>query len=387
MRVPLVDLSLQHASIGAEVMAAAEAVVRSQSFILGEPVERFERTLAAMCGVAHAVGVASGSDALSLALQVAGVRPGDRVVTTAFTFVATAEAIVRVGARPLFVDVDPRTMNLSPAHVAEALAGPLGASIRAILPVHLFGLCADMEAIGRVARAHGVAVVEDAAQAIGARARGGTSASDLGLERAAGAFGDLGCFSFFPSKNLGAWGDGGAVTTDSAEHAARLRRLRSHGAVARGVEDFDEPGTNSRLDALQAAVLDVKARHLASWTRARGEAARRYVDLLAPVADRVTLPAAPPDGVHAYNQFVVRVDERDALKADLEAQGVGTRAYYTRPLHRQACFAGRHDANGALRETERAAATALAIPIYPEITPEQQAYVADAIIAFVRRRR
>jgi dTDP-4-amino-4,6-dideoxygalactose transaminase len=376
VRVPLVDLSRQHASVGAEVMAAVEAVVRSQSFILGEPVERFERTLAAMCGVSHAVGVASGSDALSLALQVAGVRPGDRVVTTAFTFVATAEAIVRVGARPLFVDVDPRTMNLSPSLVADALAGPLGSSVRAILPVHLFGLCADMEAIGRVARAHGVAVVEDAAQAIGARARGGTRANDAVLERAAGAFGDLGCFSFFPSKNLGAWGDGGAVATDSAEHAARLRRLRSHGAVARGVEDFDELGTNSRLDALQAAVLDAKAPHLAEWTRARN------VDLLAPVADRVTLPAPPSDGVHAYNQFVLRLTDRDALKSHLDAHGIGTRAYYTRPLHRQPCFAGRHDTHGPLPETERAAATALAIPIYPDLPPDHQSHVAATILAF-----
>jgi dTDP-4-amino-4,6-dideoxygalactose transaminase len=387
VRVPLVDLVAQHASIRAEVMAAAEAVILSQSFILGEPVERFERTLAATCGVAHAVGVASGSDALALALQVAGVRPGDRVVTTAFTFVATAEAIVRVGARPLFVDVDPRTMNLSPAHVAEALAGPLGATVRALLPVHIFGLCADMEAIGGVARDHGLAVVEDAAQAIGARARGSAGASDAIADRAAGAFGAMGCFSFFPSKNLGAWGDGGAVTTDSAEHASRLRRLRSHGAIARGVEEFDEPGTNSRLDALQAAVLDVKARHLAAWTRARAQAARRYVDLLAPVAERVTLPEPPRDGVHAYNQFVLRFEERDALKAHLEARGIASRAYYTRPLHRQACFAGRHDTHRTLRETERAAATALAIPIYPEITPEQQAYVADAIIAFVSARR
>lgn len=366
MRVPLVDLRAQHASIRDEVMRAASEVIEGQAFILGPPVARFEEALAKACGTAHAVGVASGSDALLLALRACGVGEGDAVVTTALTFVATAEAIVRAGARPIFADIDDGAMTLSPRAVEEALARVAPARVRAILPVHIFGGCADMAGLAAIARAHGLALIEDAAQAIGAR---------IG-DRAVGSIGDAGCFSFFPSKNLGAWGDGGAVTTRDPAIDARVRRLRAHGM--RG-EHFVEIGLNSRLDALHAAVLAVKLGHLDAWSAARRRAAARYHEILAGVGD-LTLPREP-FGTHVYNQFVVRTARRDALAAFLADRGIASRAYYARPLHAQPCFAAYRDAR-PLPCTEAAAATALAIPIYAEITPDQQAYVAEAIRSF-----
>jgi dTDP-4-amino-4,6-dideoxygalactose transaminase len=377
VRVPLVDLVAQHASIRDDVMRAAAAVIDGQSFILGEPVARFERALAAACETSHAIGVASGSDALMLALRAAGVGEGDCVVTTAFTFVATAEAIVRAAARPIFADIDGESMNLSPTAVNESIARAQrgGLRVRAILPVHLFGRCADMEAIGAIAREHGLVVIEDAAQAIGARDAKG---------RRAGAMGAAGCFSFFPTKNVGAWGDGGAVTTSDRAIDARIRRLRQHGAEVKG-ELYAEIGLNSRLDALHAAVLDVKLAHLEVWTRARRRAAARYRELLAPLSADLALPHEPEGTVHAFNQFVVRTPQRDALARHLSDHGVATRAYYPHPLHAQPCFAPFCEAHPPLPETDRASATSLALPMFAEITEAQQGYVVETIRAYFRQ--
>ena len=372
MRVPLVDLGAQHAQIADEVMPKVSDLVRTQSFILGEPVAAFERALAAHAGAAYAVGVASGSDALALALGALGIGAGDAVLTTAFTFVATAEAIVRCGARPIFCDIDRETLTLSPDSVRAAIARSAGKfRAAAILPVHLFGRAADMDALSLVARDHGLALVEDAAQAIGAR---------LG-DRRVGSMGDAGCFSFFPSKNLGAWGDGGAVVTSSAPIAARVTSLRSHGVGEDGA--YEVTGSNSRLDALQAVVLGVKLAHLEAWTRARIAAAARYHELLEPLGEDFALPAPALEGAHVYNQFVVRTPRRADLAAFLAAHGVASRAYYARPLHREPCFAGLDEAE--LPHTDEASETTLAIPIYAEITEEQQAHVASTIAAFFRR--
>ena len=367
-RVPMVDLRAQHAAIGADLQAAAMAVVERQAFILGEPVARFERTLEALSGTTHAIGVASGSDALALALRAVGVGPGDGVVTSAFGFVATAEAIVRVGARPIFADVD--EYNLAPASVEEALArAHPRAPARAILPAHLFGACAPMGELVGIARRHALAVVEDAAQAILA-----TSAAPSGARGRAGSLGDAGALSFFPSKNLGGWGDGGAVVTSRQDVADRVRALRVHGSPA-----FDVVGTNSRLDALQAAVLGAKVPYLEGWTAARVRVADRYRDLLAPLGERVLLPRASEG--HVYNQFVLRVERRDALLEHLARHGIEARAYYPRALHELPAFAAFADGMHHPR-AEGAARTAVGIPIYPELSEAQQAEVADAIAAF-----
>ena len=377
MCVPLVDLAAQHARLVGEIMPAVAEVVRRQAFILGEPVAGFERVLASLCGASHAVGVASGSDALFLALVALGIGAGDAVLTTPFTFVATAEAIVRAGATPVFCDIDDATLNLSPKAVRATIARlSTKLRIRALLPVHIFGRAADMKALMAIAREHGLVVVEDAAQAIGAKTAEGT----------VGALGDAGCFSFFPTKNLGAWGDGGAVVTKDETVAARIRSLRAHGIATSAKGDHAEHvafGLNSRLDALQATVLTVKARHLSAWTEARIRAAARYRELLAPVEGRVMLPApSMREGHedHVFNQFVVRTARRDALAAHLLAHGVASRAYYPRALHREPCFAGFEHA--ALPNADAAAATALAIPLFPEITDDQQTYVAATISGF-----
>jgi len=377
VRVPLVDLGAQHATIRDEVMRAASEVIERQAFVLGEPVARFERTLARAVGALHAVGVASGTDALVLSLRALGVGEGDAVLAPSLTFVASVEAIVTAGARPLFVDVD-AGLTMDPVAVGARIASAAldGYRVRAILPVHLFGRCAAMETLVDIAKAHGLAIVEDAAQAIGARC-------SLG---AVGALGDAGAFSFFPSKNLGGWGDGGAVTTNDPRVADRVRSLRQHGRVASDADDvFEEPGANSRLDALQAAVLDVKARHLEAWTRARVEAATRYRALLAGV-DGVALPAEPTEGAtHVYNVFALRVRQRAALAAHLASNGIASRAYYARPAHRQPAYARFHDDRAPLPNTEAASRELLAIPMFAEITSAQQEYVADVIRAFVAR--
>ena len=370
MRVPLFDLQAQERAVASETMAAVQRVAGEARFILGPTVESFERWLAGACGTAHAVGVASGTDAIELALRALGVGEGDAVVTPAFSFVAAAEAIACTGARPVFCDVEAATMNASGRTVREAIARVRAAGLRvaACVPVHLFGAIAD---VGELE----IPIVEDAAQAIGARDGGGRMAGSLG--RAAG-------FSFFPTKNLGAWGDGGAVVTSDDELAARLRRLRAHGASAPYVHE--ELGRNSRLDALQAAVLLAKAAHLAAWQAARARLAAGYLERLAALP--LTLPASPPaPAAPAWHAFVVRCrsqGERVALAAWLRERGVETRVYYPVPLHRQPCFASLREP--ALPVAEEACRTALALPIHPTMTDAQHAHVVEQVHAFFAAR-
>lgn len=363
--VPLLDLQAQFRPIREDVLAAVARVCDSQRFIGGPDVEGLERELAGMLEVTEAVGVSSGTDALLSAMMALGVGPGDEVVTTTYSFFATAGCIVRLGARPVLVDIEPATCNIDPAGVAAAVTP----RTRAIVPVHLYGCSADMAPILETAAASGVPVVEDAAQAIGARYRG----------RPVGGLGTLGCFSFFPSKNLGAFGDGGLVTTRDAALAGRLRALRNHGAERKYFHA--RVGGNFRLDALQAAVLRVKLPHLAAWTAARRRNADRYRELLAPlvVKGRVQLPVEPDGCHHVYNQFVIRVEGRDRVKAGLDARRVGCEVYYPVPFHLQECFKDLGYRKGQFPAAEEAAGRTLALPIYGELTEDQQRYVVESI--------
>ncbi len=370
-RVPLVDLAAQERAVADDVLTAVANVAREGRFVLGPRVEAFERWLAEACRSTHAVGVASGTDAIELSLRALGVGAGHAVVTPAFSFVAAAEAIAASGARPVFCDIDSVTMSATGPTVREAIerARVAGLCVRAIVPVHLFGLCAPLGELSSIARHERFVLVEDAAQAMGARDQAG---------RAAGGVGDAGCFSFFPTKNLGAWGDAGAVVTSDDAVATRLRRLRAHGAVAPYVHA--EPGRNSRLDALQAAVLLAKARHLGDWQRSRARIGERYVREL--TAFPLVLPRVPdPPAVHAWHAFVVRVPKgRDALSVRLRERGVETRVYYPIPLHRQECFRGLEEPE--LPYAEEACRTALAIPMFPTMTDEQQTWVIAQIAEF-----
>lgn len=372
MNVPLLDLKEQFRQIRKEVMAAVEAVCEDQGFVLGPRVAEFEQALAKYVGSPHAVGVASGSDALLLSLMALGVRPGDEVITVPFTFFATAGAISRLGAKPVFVDIRPQTFNLDPDRL-EAAVTP---RTKAIIPVHLFGQCAEMEAIRAIADRKGVRVVEDACQAIGAVRNGAK----------AGALGDTGCFSFFPSKNLGGFGDGGMITTSDPQLADALRMLRVHGSRTRYVHEA--VGINSRLDALQAAVLQVKLRHLDRWAEGRRRNAARYERLAveAKLLDRVVLPKTDKGNYHVFNQFTIRAQQRDALREFLKEKSVGTEVYYPVPLHLQACYKDLGHRKGAFPESERAAVEALSLPVYAELTDDQLAYVVDTIAAFYRTR-
>jgi dTDP-4-amino-4,6-dideoxygalactose transaminase len=370
MLVPLVDLASQEASTAEAALLAIAGVAHESAFVLGARVEEFERWLAGACGAEHAVGVASGTDALELSLRALDIGAGDAVVTPAFSFIATAEAISATGARPVFCDVDPATLNASEETMRAALDRARGAGmrVRAILPVHLFGRCAPLGPLSVLAAREGLALIEDAAQALGARDEWG---------RWAGGTGDTGCFSFFPTKNLGAWGDGGAVVTSHADAAARLRRLRSHGAVARYVHA--ELGRNSRLDALQAAVLLAKTPELPGWQQARAQAASRYKAALDGLP--LVLPSDPaPPAIHVWHAFVVRTRRRDELADWLKTHGIETRVYYPVPLHRQPCFAAL--AEPTLPVAEDACATALALPLSPSLRPDQQSYVIDRVRAF-----
>jgi dTDP-4-amino-4,6-dideoxygalactose transaminase len=370
VRVPLVDLAAQEATVAKEALEAIADVARDSRFVLGAKVEAFEAWLAAETGARHAVGVASGTDALELSLRALGIEAGDAVVTPAFSFIAAAEAIAATGARPVFCDVDAATLNADVASVEQAMARAKGAGlrVRAVMPVDLFGLCAPLRALGELTTRERVALVEDAAQALGAL-------DDVG--QPAGSAGDAGAMSFFPTKNLGAWGDGGAVLTSRDDVAARVRRLRAHGATAPYVHA--EAGRNSRLDALQAAVLLAKSRHLATWNAARARLASRYLAELAPLP--LLLPHAPaPPAVAAWHAFVVRTPRRDALAAFLRERGVETRVYYPVPLHRQECFAALREPS--LPVTERACRTALALPLFTTMAEEQQRYVVDQVVAF-----
>ena len=368
-RVPLADLAAQEATVQSGIQAAIARVARSGQFILGPEVAAFEGWLAQLVGAGHAVGVASGTDALVLALRSLGIGAGDAVVTPALSFIAAAEAIVAVGARPVFCDVDLATMNASEATVEAALrsADREGLRVRAILPVHLFGRCAP-RGLRALARRAGAALIEDAAQALGARDEEGAPAGSLG---------DASCFSFFPSKNLGAWGDGGAVVTSREDVARAVRRLRAHGAVSPYVHA--EIGCNSRLDALQAAILMAKVPELERWQSARAARAARYGEGLRGLG--LVLPEdAPAPGVHAWHAYVVRSERRDDLARRLAEEGIDTRVYYPVPLHRQACFASL--SSRSLVVAEDACRTALALPIFTMMTDAQQDRVIDAVRAF-----
>ncbi|MGD0675364.1 MAG: DegT/DnrJ/EryC1/StrS family aminotransferase [Polyangiaceae bacterium] len=373
MRVPLADLAAQDAEVADEVLASVASLARDASFILGSRVEAFERWLAEFCGVDHAVGVASGSDALELVLRALGVGPGDAVVTPAVSFIAAAEAIALVGARPVFCDVEAGTLNASARTVGEALerARRAGWRVRAIVPVHLFGRCAPMRELRELSTREGLALIEDAAQAIGGRDESGM---------ASGASGDAGCFSFFPAKNLGAWGDGGAVVTSRGELAAEVRTLRSHGTVEPYVHA--RLGRNSRLDALHAAVLLVKSRHLTRWQEARRRLVDRYrAELRSLPLILPTVPTMP--AVHAWHAFVVRSSRRPMLIRWLHEQGIDARAYYPLALHRQPCFA--HLAEPQLEVAEEVCRTAVALPIFPVMREDQQAYVIEQVTSFFQR--
>jgi dTDP-4-amino-4,6-dideoxygalactose transaminase len=371
MQVPLLDLKQQHLNLRDELRAAVGRVLDSQQFIMGEDVRLLESELARYTGAGHAVGCGSGSDALLLALLAFDVGAGSEVVTTPFTFFATAGAVVRAGARPVFADIEPRTYNIDPARVADALTK----RTRAVIPVHLYGQMAELDEMLSVAGERGVRVVEDAAQAIGAADGNG---------RSAGAVGDAGCFSFYPTKNLGAAGEAGLVTTNEDAVAERLRRLRVHGGATE--YHHDEVGFNSRLDTFQAAVLRVKLPHLDAWSDARRDRAGTYTRLIeeAGLAEFVTPPHVLPGARHIFHQYVVRVPEgrRDALLEHLKANGVGTKVYYPVPLHLQPCFAHLGYREGDFPESERAARETLALPMFPELTGEQQEYVVETLRSF-----
>ena len=383
--VPLLDLKQQYEALRDEILPAIEAVCAAQQFILGPQVRALEQEIAAYSQCSHGIGVSSGTDALLLALMALGIGPGDAVLTTPYSFFATAGTIARVGARPVFCDIDPITYNLSPASVGHVLRAHCtregdavidrrtGLRVRAMIPVHLYGQCADMDGLLTLARAYGLAVIEDAAQAIGAEAPGG---------RRAGSMGDVGCFSFFPSKNLGAFGDAGMCTAQDEALAERMRVLRVHGGKPKYHHSMI--GANLRLDELQAAVLRVKFPHLERWTEAR----RRNAALYRAEFERrrlgaaVTLPRELPGHRHIYNQFVIRSTLRDALRAFLTEHGIGTEIYYPVPLHLQECFASLGHAVGDCPQSEAAARQTLAIPIYPELTPAQIERVVDVIARF-----
>jgi dTDP-4-amino-4,6-dideoxygalactose transaminase len=365
MAVPLLDLQAQYRPIRDEILAALTRVADSQRFIGGPEVDALERELADDIGVAHAVGLSSGTDALLVALMALGIGPGDEVIAPTFSFFATAGCVSRSGATPRLVDIDPATFNIDPARLAEAITP----RTKAIIPVHLYGQCADMDPILEQARRRGIAVIEDAAQAIGATYNG----------RQAGSMGTAGCFSFFPSKNLGAFGDAGLLTTNDAALARQVRLLRNHGAEPKYLHK--RIGGNFRLDALQAAVLRVKRRHLDAWTEGRRRNADRYDRMFTEASARVGLPVRAPGRRHIFNQYVIRLANRDAVRGELDARGIGTEIYYPVPFHLQECFAPLGYRRGDFPQAEAAAAEVLALPIYAELTEAQQREVVDSVVA------
>ena len=372
MSVPLLDLEAQYRPLRDEILAAITRVCDSQRFIMGPEIDAFEQEMVRQLGVPHAISVSSGTDAILLALMALGIKAGDEVVTTTFSFFATAGAIVRVGATPVLVDIDPATFNIDPVQAAAAITP----RTRAMMPVHLFGLGAEMDPIMDAANRAGIPVIEDAAQAIGSSYKA----------RPLGGIGAFGCFSFFPSKNLGAFGDAGLLTTTDPVLAERARLLRTHGMKPKYHHHL--VGANFRMDALQAAVLRVKAPHLAGWTEARRANAARYRRLFhaAGLEPAVTLPVEPADRTHIFNQFVIRTADRDGLKRHLDEQGIGNEIYYPVPFHLQPCFAALGYRPGAFPRAERAALECLAIPVYAELTEAQQETVVSAIGQFVQRR-
>lgn len=389
MNVPLLDLQAQYATIKDKVRAAVDSVFESQRFVLGAQVAALEEEVAQYCGVPYAVGVASGTDALLLSLKALGVGPGDSVVTVPFTFFATAGTIVNLGARPIFVDIEPAGFEMDPEKLAAFFSRECSFSlttqqtvhkatntvVKAIVPVHLYGQCADMDEILSLARRHNVPVVEDACQAIGATYK----------NKSAGTMGDLGCFSFFPSKNLGGAGDGGMVISANKELIDRVRLLRTHGAHQRYYHSI--VGFNSRLDELQAAVLRVKLPYLQQWSNARRENAARYEQdfRAAGLFPHITPPATLPERSHIFHQYVIRAQARDELQAALKAAGIGTEVYYPVSLHEQECFRSLGYGAADLPHSHAASQETLALPIYPELSDAQRRYVVDTIAAFYAR--
>jgi dTDP-4-amino-4,6-dideoxygalactose transaminase len=365
---PFLDLKAQFEKLRPEMLAAIMRVLESQHFILGPEVEQLEREFAPMAGCDYAIGCASGSDALLLALMALGVKPGDEVITTPFTFIATAGCIARLQARPVFVDINPETFNLDPAHLEEAVTP----RTRGIIAVHLYGLPAAMNAILDIAERHKLFVLEDAAQAVGAQYHG----------RPVGSLGAIGCFSFFPSKNLGGAGDGGMLTTNDPNLAEQLRTLRVHGC--REKYQAEVVGINSRLDALQAAILRVKLPYLNEWTAARRRNAERYCTLFRETGldQSIRLPSTPSNSVHVFNQFVIRTPNRDHLRQQLQRAGIPSEIYYPSPLHLQRAFLDLNYKAGDFVEAEAASREALALPIYPELEEEQLMRVIEEIAGF-----
>lgn len=378
MGVPLLDLKAHHEPLHKEIMAALEQTFRSQAFILGSDVGTLEERVAAYCQTKYGIGVTSGTDALLIALMALGVSSGDEVITTPYTFFATAGAVARLGARPVLIDIDPRTFNLDPGKLDEVVTG----KTKAIIPVHLYGQSADMAPIMDVAKRHNLSVIEDAAQAIGSEYQDGRRVCSIGT---------IGCLSFFPSKNLGCLGDGGMAVTSDPDLAERMRVLRVHGSKPKYYHKLI--GGNFRLDTIQAAVLNVKLNYLDGWTKQRQENASRYDALFKQTGlvqnGKVRLPEpvyrhAGVRHYHIYNQFVLRVEQRDALMAYLKQKDIGAEIYYPVPFHLQECFRYLGYKEGDFPESERAAKETVALPIYPELTPDQQAEVVEVITSFYR---
>jgi dTDP-4-amino-4,6-dideoxygalactose transaminase len=362
MKVPLMDLSSQYKELKGKIDRTMEHIAESSSFVLGKETEDFERDISSYCGVRYAIGVASGTDALILALTSLGIKQGDEVITTPLTFVATAEAISRVGAKPVFVDIEPSTFNIDPEKIVKAIT----ADTKAIIPVHLYGNPCNMDAILEIAKKHKLKVIEDAAQAIGAVYRG----------RRIGALGDIGCFSFFPSKNLGAFGDAGMIVTDDSNTAGQLKLLRVHGSRSKYLHSII--GFNSRLDNLQAAILAIKLQKLEEWTDRRRRIARRYDSALQKI---VIVPEEQPGTRHVYHLYVIRVKggRRDELLKFLNKNGIEARSYYSVPLHLQECYKELGHKEGAFPETEKAASESLALPLFAELETKQQDYVIKSL--------
>ena len=381
MKVSLLNLKLQYNEIREEVLREIEKLCDKQSFILGENVAGLENEIAQYCHTKYGIGVASGTDAILLSLMAAGVGPGDMVITTPYTFFATAGSIARLNAIPVFVDIAHETFNIDTNKLEDCLKKEgkrqkaKGKRVKAIIPIHLYGQCADMEPILKLSKRYGLTVIEDAAQTIGAIYNG----------KMAGSIGDFGCFSFYPSKNLGGFGDGGMVTTNNERLAEKVRILRVHGSKPKYYHKF--VGINSRLDELQAAVLRIKLRHLETWTRKRQEKAETYNFLFkeAGLSEAVTLPVTMPENRHVFNQYVIRVKKRDSLREYLAKEGIGTEIYYPVPLHLQECFRYLGYKRGDLPVSEKAAKETLALPIYPELTPEEHEYVVNKIAEFYRK--
>jgi dTDP-4-amino-4,6-dideoxygalactose transaminase len=364
--VPQIDLAAQYAAIGAEIRTAVERVMASQQFVLGHEGAALEEEIARLCGVAHGVGVGSGTDALVLALRACGVRAGDEVLLPPFTFVATGTAVSALGAKPVFADIRPETYNIDPAELERRVTP----RTRAIVVVHLYGLSADMDPILAFAKARNLPVIEDNAQAIGASYKG----------RRTGSLGDAACISFYPTKNLGAYGDAGMVVSNAPELAERIRTLRNHGQTAKYFSS--EPGWNNRLDEIQAAILRVKLRHLSNWQRARQANAAEYTRLFREVPG--VMPPFVPEGYeHVYHQYTIRIEQRDALQRHLSERKISSTVYYPYPLHLQPLYASLGHKAGDFPHSERAAQEVLSLPMYPELRQEQIARVVEAIKEFI----